>query len=148
MTLPWPAHVLRSGDSEEVAIETPDGRVRLSVKSGSVLNGTVHLTYMLDGDRLGDRLKALQRWHYLVQTGKALPPKIPPSGRTARWPLLIATLDALADQCSLREIATRLFGGTIVARDWNAGSDYLKLRTRRLVTQARALAMGGYRSLL
>jgi hypothetical protein len=48
----------------------------------------------------------------------------------------------------LRQTAIRLFGKEKVERDWHHESDYLKLRTRRLVTQARALAAGSYRALL
>jgi hypothetical protein len=48
----------------------------------------------------------------------------------------------------LRQTSIRLFGKEKVERDWQDESDYLKLRTRRLVTQARGLAAGGYRALL
>lgn len=144
----WRAALLRCGGREELAIDAPGGAVRLSLESGTLLNGPVRLRYLLDGHRLSNRLAALQRWDRLCRTGTASPTSAATPSQAARWPLLVAALDAIADGSTLRQTANRLFGKERVVRDWHHESDYLKLRTRRLVTQARALAAGGYRALL
>lgn len=144
---PWPVTILQCDGREEVAISMPYGTTRLSLRAGSLMEGPVRLQYLLEGPRLHERLLALQRWDRSLRTGAA-PKSAMSSMRETRWPLLIATINVLGDGCSLREAAICLFGAQIVARDWGHESDYLKLRTRRLVAQARALLAGGYRDLL
>ena len=41
-----------------------------------------------------------------------------------------------------------IFGDKRVAEDWNGASQFLKDRTRRLVSKGRELMTGGYRDLL
>lgn len=146
--LRWPAALLQTPCTEELSIDGPGGRIRLSIIKGTLLDGPVELHYRLAPPRLAARLAALARWDVLDRTGRIPRQLKPRTLRQARWPLVIATLDALAEGCSLREVAARLFGPERARRDWNHESDYLKLRTRRLVAQARALVAGGYRALL
>jgi len=146
--LPWPTAILKQGDREELAIRAPQGTVRLSIVDGTLLKGPVALEYRLDGPNLAERLLALQRWDYLLRTGSWPQALIHHAPRTDRWLLVLVTMDALARNLSLRETAIALFGLETVAREWNQSSDHLKMRTRRLITQARALAAGGYRKLL
>jgi hypothetical protein len=136
------------GEGEEIAIDHASGAIRLSLREGSLLHGPVQLTYLLEEPHLGNRLAALQRWHTLMQTGRIPKANDSVQVRAARWPLLLATLDAQACGCSLRQTAARVFGDEQVARHWRDPSDYLKMRVRRLVAQARALISGGYRDLL
>ncbi len=145
---PWPAAVLQQAGREELSVDTPQGPHRLSIVEGTLLAGPVRLTYMLETPRLADRLAALHRWDRRHSTRRqSQSPALLPD-RLLRRRQIVMTLDALAEGCSLREIALRLFGEADTARDWNHPSDFLKSRTRRLVSQARRLAAGGYRDLL
>ena len=148
LALPWRTSILRREGCEDVAIEAPGGQMRLRLASGTLLAGPVQLRYILEECRLPERLRALQRWNNFLRTGRTEQARPPVSLRASRRHLVVGTLDALAEGCSLRTTAIRLFGGALVDRDWRHPSDYLKLRTRRLVVQARVLAMGGYRQLL
>jgi len=144
---PWPAAVLQQGGREELTVGTPQGLHRLSIVEGTFLAGPVRLTYLLEPPRLAEGLAALQRWDRRATAPSMQSPALSPE-RLSRRRDLVMTLDALAEGCSLREIAMRLFGEVDAARDWNHPSDFLKSRTRRLVSQARALVAGGYRDLL
>jgi len=136
------------GEHEEIAIAHASGDIRLCLREGTVTRGPVQLTYVLQEPGLAGRLGALQRWHALVNTGRVPRALHPVQARQSRWPLLIATLDALACGCSRRETAIRLFGAQEVARQWHHPSESLKMRVRRLIAQARTLVCGGYRDLL
>lgn len=146
--LPWPSAVLKKGNCEEVAIYAPQGTVRLSIVAGTMLKDPVALEYHFRGNGLSDRLRALQRWDCLLRDGCWPQYLSRRATRADRWPQLLATLDALALGLSLRDTAMTLFGRERVEREWNQTSDHLKMRTRRLMQQARALAAGRYRDLL
>jgi hypothetical protein len=68
--------------------------------------------------------------------------------RIDRWIEVLRVHDALKDGASQREIGGALFGKERITRDWNDASDSLRSRVRRLSREARAMAAGGYRSLL
>lgn len=144
---PWPAAVLQQGGCEELTLDTSQGLHRLSIVEGTLLAGPVRLAYLLEAPRLADRLAALHRWDRRPTANSTQDPALSPD-KLSRRRQLVMTLDALAEGCSLRETAMRLFGEADAARDWNQPSDFLKSRTRRLVSQARSLAAGGYRDLL
>lgn len=148
LDMPWPIAVLHQHGREEIAIRTPQGPVRLSITRGSMMSGPVSVRFILEPSRLAARLQALQRWDQLVRTGSWHPGLGQQLSRPERWRLVIETLDALGAGLSLRNIATRLFGKEAVAKEWNAASDHLKLKTRRLVARAYDMLDGGYRSLL
>lgn len=148
LDLPWPVAILRQVNSEEIAIASPQGPIRLSIVEGTMLEGSVTLHYLLEAPRLTRNLQALQRWDILLRTGSWPRSFDRAMARADRWPLILATLDSLALDHSLRETAIALFGQAAVEREWNTMSDHLKLRVRRLITQARALVAGGYRLLL
>lgn len=145
---PWPTAILQQAGREELTVDTPQGLHRLSIIEGTLLSGPVRLTYILETPRLADRLAALHRWgrRHAIRPPMRNPALSP--GTLIRRRLLVMTLDALADGCSLRETAMRLFGAEDTARDWNHASDFLKSRIRRLVSHASSLAAGGYRELL
>lgn len=144
---PWPAAVLQQGGREELTMDISQGLHRLSIVEGTVLAGPVRLTYLLEAPRLSHRLAALHRWNRRP-AAHSMQNLAPSPDRLLRRRRLVVALDAMAEGFSLREIAMRLFGEADTARDWNHPSDFLKSRTRRLVTQARALVEGGYRELL
>jgi hypothetical protein len=62
--------------------------------------------------------------------------------------MMLRVHDALAAGASQREIASVLFGAERVEADWLGTSESLRSRVKRLVRDARAMARGGYRSLL
>lgn len=143
------ATVLRSHAHEEEAIfEYAGETVHLVLREGTLLEGPVHLVYEIESRRLSHRLLGLARWHTLL-SGAPMPTRLRlRKPGQERWPHLIAALDALSQGRSLRQTAIAIFGRDMVERDWTHDSDYMKMRTRRLVTRARHLAAGGYRDLL
>jgi hypothetical protein len=139
---------LRTGTSEEIAIDTPTLSVRLSVQQGTLHGGPVTLRYLVEPRHLSERLLALQQWDALLRTG-GIPAALQRSiVDHSRWLAIVTTLDALAAGCSLREAAARVFGEEETARAWHHPSDYLKMRIRRLVARALELASGGYLDIL
>lgn len=143
-SLSWPVTTLRTASSEEAVIHTPTLSVRLSVQQGSLHAGPVELRYLVEPKYLAERLLVLQQWDALLRTGSIPAPLQRPFAGQSRWHAIVMTLDALAAGCSLRETATRVFGQEETARAWHDPSDYLKMRTRRLVARAIELAAGGY----
>lgn len=145
---PWPIAILQQRNREELAIRAPQGIVRLSIVEGTMLDGPVTLDYRVGGPGLAERLQALARWDCLLRTGSWPQALVRSTPRADRWPLILATMDALASGHSLRETAVALFGRETVDREWHQPSDHLKMRTRRFISHARRLAEGGYRDLL
>lgn len=148
-TAGWPAILLHAeGQAEEALIASPQLTIRLSLRSGSLIEGPVLLQYPLSDHRLADRLAALARWDHLRRRGTIASGLLPRYARAHRWPRLIAALDAAEEGASLRETASRIFGEAETSAAWNDPSDFLKSRTRRLLAQAQALRAGGYREML
>lgn len=74
---------------------------------------------------------------------------VPRSRAHQTWRRHIAALrvhDALALGASIRDIGLLLFGLERIRQEW--AGEALKSQCRRLIAQARAMAAGGYRSLL
>jgi len=146
-----PVRVVRGGGQEEIAIVAGSTTVRLSLAAGTLLDGPVHLAYRLEGGRqLPRRLLALQQFDALLRLGRIprpLQPELPARSRE-RHALLLRTLDALARYRPTRAIAIELFGADCVRADWAHESDYLRMKTRRLIDTARRLANGGYLKLM
>ncbi|MGK2912333.1 MAG: DUF2285 domain-containing protein [Sphingobium sp.] len=147
--MPLVATVLRSdGQYEEAIFECAGETVHLVLRQGTLLEGPVRLVYEVDSMGLSHRLIGLQRWQTLL-SGTPMPTRLQlrKPGQD-RWLQLIATLDAISAGLSLRQTAIAVFGLETVEQDWKHESDFLKMRTRRLVARARHLAAGGYRDLL
>jgi len=143
------ATILKDSAGEEAAIDSGRTLIRLSLACGTLLDGPVRLRYLLDGRcQLHRRLLALRQFEALMRLGRVPRPLHTPVGNVPRRTLLIRTLDALAADSSPRSIAIKLFGGAEVFRNWNHESDYLRMKTRRLVNRARYLANGGYLEML
>ena len=145
-----PATVLRCrGRPEELRLACAGRAVRLSIKSGTLLDGPVRLSFHLEGDRfLAIRLRALDAFNGLLSQGRIpdLPAPFAPSAR--KMAMLLATIDGLARGWSQKEIAIALFGEKTVAADWGGRSDFLKSRVRRLIAWARELGGNAYLGLL
>jgi hypothetical protein len=145
-----PATLLRChGRPEELRLAWGGRAVRLSITSGTLLDGPVRLSFHLDGDRaLSIRLRALRAFNSLASHGciPDLPAPFAPSAR--KMAMLLATIDGLARGWSQKEIAIALFGENAVAANWGGRSDFLKSRVRRLIAWARDLVGDAYLGLL
>lgn len=141
--------VRRPNAGEELLLNAGLQSVRLSIASGTVMNGPVHLVYrIVDSDALDLRLLALRRFAGLRRNGRIPVSLFPISRRTDRWSLMIDTLNAMAFATSHRAVAVSLFGKSTVDDQSDAPSDFLRARVRRLISGARSLAQGGYLALL
>ncbi len=146
-----PMRILRGGGQEEIAIDSGQVIVRLSVAAGTLLAGPVRLTYRIEGRRLlSRRLLALQQLDALMRLKRVPKPLRPelPERRKDRNLLLLRTIDALARSKPARAVAIELFGADCVETDWAHESDYLRMQTRRLIDAAKRLVNGGYLKLL
>ncbi|WP_281270526.1 DNA -binding domain-containing protein [Aurantiacibacter xanthus] len=78
-----------------------------------------------------------------------MPRHLFPAERCAdRWTLALRARDAKAHGASQREVAEVLFGAGSVRRDWDAASDHLRSRIRRLLRLGIGMTAGGWRTLL
>jgi hypothetical protein len=142
--------VVQSASSgEHIAISDGYHRIRLDVVSGSLMQGPVVLRHHLGGiDRLDQKLLALRQLIALHRHGRFVSSLFPVGPQTTRIVMALRAYDALQAGASQRDIAIALFGNNAVDDDWKAGSDYLRLRVRRLVTLACRMASGEWRHLL
>ncbi len=145
-----PATVLRCGEHpEELCLAMAGHAIRLSIASGTLLEGPVSLCHHLSGDRfLSTRIRALRGFDNFVRHGliSELPTPFAPSQQ--RMAMVLATMDGLARGLSQRQIAIALFGERSVTADWNKPSDFLKSRVRRLIAQVTDLGGDAYLGLL
>lgn len=143
------AHVLCSTDGEKLLLGDGPRRVRLDVRTGTLLDGPVRFHYRIDGFvDLGHKLLTLRRLTGLRRLGHLPATLFAPDRCAERWIALLRTADALAEGASHREIAEGLFGPGKVRVDWRSRSDYLRLRVQRLARNANRLVAGGYLALL
>jgi len=148
-TLGLAASVMCDGNREELCVGAWPTAVRVSVEVGTVLAGPVRLTYRVEGrQHLARRLLALRQWEALGRLGRVPRPLSSPCLNPDRALMLIKTLDALAYHSNTHEVAVAVFGADVVARDWHNDSDYLRMKTRRLIGSAWRLVAGGYRAIL
>lgn len=145
-----PATVLRChGRPEELRLACAGCATRLSIASGTLLEGPVRLSFHLSGDHfLSIRLRALRAFDGLMSQGRIPVLPVPFTPNSRKMMMVLATIDGLARGWSQREIATALFGAEAVAADWAGRSDFLKSRVRRLIASARNLGGDAYLGLL
>ncbi|HEX7693949.1 MAG TPA: DUF2285 domain-containing protein [Sphingomonas sp.] len=93
------------------------------------------------------KLLPLRRLIDLARYGRFLAALYPPDRRIERWIAALRIFDAVAAGASQREIALSLYAGDADPVD-DRLADSRRSRVRRLVREARALARGGYRSLM
>ncbi|WP_394804813.1 DNA -binding domain-containing protein [Sphingomonas agrestis] len=109
----------------------------------------MRLRYALEGfDDLERKLLTLRRLAALWRLGRMPARLFPRDLRAPRWIEMLRTLDAMRSGASQREIAEALFEPGRVARDWRAGSDYLRMRIQRLVRASDRMARRDYRRLI
>jgi hypothetical protein len=94
------------------------------------------------------KILPLRRLLHLCRRRRFARSLFPPDPRVARWLLLLRVHDGLVSGASRREIAAALFGIERVAAEWPGASDSLRSQVKRLARDARAMARGGYRSLM
>jgi hypothetical protein len=147
---PWLAVATDSDGHEHAVLSDGWHHIRLDIEAGSLAAGRpVLFQYRLVGvASAGPKVLPLRRLLDLCRRGRFAPSLFPPDRRVDRWIALLQVHDALRDGASQREIAGVLFGEERTLADWRGSSDSLRSRLRRLVREARAMAGGGYRSLL
>ncbi|MGH6616431.1 DNA -binding domain-containing protein [Sphingomonas sp.] len=124
-------------------------RIRFDVEIGTLSSGPVALCYRLKGSvSARPKLLPLRRLIEFSLHRRFLRSLYPPDPRVARWLVALQVRDGLASDASLREIGEALYGIERVAADWDGASESLRSRVRRLATEARRLARGGWRSLM
>lgn len=144
------ATVLILEEGFEVVLLTDGVRhLQLFILEGTVLNGPVYLRYALSGfTHLETRIRSLRRLVGLHQQGQFVAKLYPVETKVERWIQALRAYDGFLAGASQREIAVALYGQNTVDADWTDGSDYLRLRTRRLLRYAHTMVSGQYGSLL
>lgn len=135
---------------EHVVLSDGQHRIRLEVAHGSLAgSGPVTFRFSLFGTTSAEpKVKPLVRLFDLCRRGRFTAGMFPIEPKTERWIALLRVHDALADGASPRDIAVALFGRDPTIDAVETGSDSLRSRVRRLIRDARAMAQGGYRTLL
>ncbi|MGY4398813.1 hypothetical protein ACVWZA_004023 [Sphingomonas sp. UYAg733] len=146
---PWLTLAVGSDDREHAVLSDGWNHIRLDLEAGSLISGPVVLHYRLHGRRSAEtRLLPLRRFLHLCRHRRFAASLFPADSWVPRGLILLRVHDALRAGASHREMADALFGEKRVARDWRDPSESLRSRIRRLVTEARSMARGGYRSLM
>ncbi|MDC7682162.1 DUF2285 domain-containing protein [Asticcacaulis sp. BYS171W] len=143
------ATVLVLEEGFEVVLLT-DGvhHLQLFVLEGTVLNGPVYLRYALSGFRhLETRVMSLRRLVGLHQHGQFVSKLYPAETKAERWVQALRAYDAHATGASQREIALTLFGER-ATENWSNGSDFMRLRIKRLINYSKSMIAGAYSDLL
>jgi hypothetical protein len=145
---PWLTVVRGDADTEHLLLSDGRHRIRLDVAAGSIARqAPVILHYRLAGLRSADAgVLTLRRWLHLVRHGAFAASLFPRDRRMAHLVLVLRAHDADVSGASAQEIALTLFGTDAKGSPWESSA--LRSRVRRLVADARAMACGGYRSLL
>ncbi|WP_425516745.1 DNA -binding domain-containing protein [Stakelama flava] len=116
---------------------------------GSLRDGPVALRFCFTGlARIGAPLTTLRRLAAFDRLGRMPHRLFPAERRAARWTLAVRASDARVHGASQREVAEALFGVAPVRRDWDAASDHLRSKVRRLLRFGARMTAGGWRSLL
>lgn len=146
-----PASAIVIGPSGEEHLLISDGlrAIRLDLLSGSLKHGPVRLRYRLAGLAGAERpLLTLRRLLALWRTGRFSRVLHPPDARAGRFVLMLRAWDAIASGATQREIAAELLSAEAGEARWRVSAPTLRSRVQRLVRNARAMAAGGYVSLL
>ncbi|WP_454798687.1 DNA -binding domain-containing protein [Novosphingobium lindaniclasticum] len=105
------------------------------------------LQYRLAGvHSLRPRILPLRRLLALCNHRRFVSSLFPPDPRMERFADVLRVHDARADGASVKQIVDAFYGPGRAGQDGR--SDSLTSRIRRLVREARAMAAGGYRSLM
>ena len=146
---PWLTIVPAPSGGEHAVFSDGWHRIRIDLTDGSLARGPVILHYALHGVRYTQcKIPALRRLVHLF-AHRCFPSGLfPIDPRINRLLMILRAGDVLRMGASQRELAQILFGVARVADEWSGRSDALRSQVRRLATEARRLAGGGYRALL
>jgi hypothetical protein len=123
--------------------------VRIDVVAGSLGEGAVELRYLIGGLASAERpLRTLRRLLALCRTGRFSAALHPREAKADRFVLMLRAHDALTAGAGQREIAGALLSVEASEARWRVESPTLRSRVQRLVRGARAMAAGGYLSLV
>ena len=121
--------------------------LRIDSVGGSLAGGPARLAYRLAGfSGLDGPLAALRDLLELLESGRLRAPRT--RSRNRRLVLLLRAYDALQAGAGQREIACVLLSPEAARARWRTEAPSLRLRAQRLAGGARAMARGGYGSLL
>lgn len=142
--------VLRSAQhGEQVRLSNGLHSIQLTIQSGTVMQGPVHLSYHLDGfERLNPKLATLQRLLAVRQLNRFPESLFPTDRRAGRWLRALQALDMSRNGIAHRQIAERLYGQQGEDLDWRGASDWMRARVRRAIRLGADLSNGGYLQLL
>jgi hypothetical protein len=147
---PWLTSVVGRDGCEHAVLSDGWHRIRLELDNGSLRgDGPVSLRYHMTGVRAAELSDlTLRRFLHLYRYRRFAAMLFMPDPRINRWIELLRVHDALRAGATQRDIAIALFGDTRVRDEWGGGGGSLRQRVVRMVSDARRIARGGYRSLL
>jgi len=141
--------VASSDGHEHVLISDGLRAIRIDVLAGSLNAGPVCLRYLLGGFASAERpLLTLRRLLDLRRRGRFSTVLHPVEARVHRFVLMLRAHDAIQSGATQREIAAELLSADAREDRWRVSVPTLRSRVQRLARGARAMAAGGYRSLL
>lgn len=146
----WLAIAVDAEGREHVVLSDGRHHIRLDVEEGRLTGQqAVLLQYRLYGLASAQaRLLPLRRLLDLCRNRRFARALFPRDPRIERGIAMLRVHDAIHAGASQREIGEALFGMERVRDSWSDGADSLRSRVRRLVSEARGMARGGYRQLM
>lgn len=146
---PW-LTIARDASGEHAVLSDGWRHIRIDIARGSLAAGDpVMLHYDLYGVASANaKILPLRRFLNLCRHRRFAVELYPRDRRVERWILALRVHDALAAGASHRDIAHVLFDADLETLTSRGSSDFVRSRVRRLVTEARRLAGGGYRALM
>lgn len=146
----WLTVAVDAAGGEHAVLSDGWRHIRLDIETGLLAGAdTVVLHYRLCGTVSAQtRILPLRRLLDLCRHHRFTRSLFPRDPRMPRFVAMLRAHDALCKGASQREIGAALFGEERVRNDWNAQSDSLRSRVKRLARDARRMAAGGYRQLL
>jgi hypothetical protein len=147
---PWLAIAVDRLGIEHAVLSDGWHHIRLDIEAGTLGRGQmVVLRFQLFGIASAEpHILPLRRLLDFCRHRRFARGLFPPEPKARRWLAMLRVHDAVEAGASQREIGAVLFGRELLATGWTEPSDSLRSRVRRLVGDARAMARGGYRSLL
>lgn len=133
---------------ERLSLSDGMSRIGLRLIEGTLLDGPVSLTFLIDDDRSSSQVQTLARFRALRERGRFGAWLHRPEARARRWILQLRAFDALGSGVGERDIARVLFGQERTQDEWNDRDGSLRSAVRRLISTARRNVAGGYRDLL
>ena len=144
------ATLYRGSDAAEHLLLSDGARqIRIDIVAGTLAAGPALLRYRLAGfGGAAEPLLVLRRFLFFWSAGRFSRTQHPPDARASRWVAMLRAGDALRAGATQREIAEELLGTAARAARWRIAAPSLRSSAQRLVRGARAMASGGYATLL